>query len=488
MGFTIVLLLVLVLVSTVGVIVPQRAPDEVYIEKYGALFGRLVPALGFDSLFSVWWYVGLWTVVVAALLTCSITRLPKYIKSAFGRSFITHPKEFGTMGLNARIPLGASPEDALTRAREVLKRKGLRWHEGEASPEGLRHALAQRGGLGRLGPFITHISLVIILVGGLLASMAGSQHHQAALGGQSFEVPDLSYRTAPGFHLDRVFGGLSEDRLARREMEEMDWRALPDIPEKQVAFEVRVEDFVIETTPEGKIADYKTTATVLDPDSLFSFVIEVNKPLVHKGYYFYQSSYGYSSRSVKRVILGVTEKDGGGEAVEVELPFGRRVAVPGTDIALAATDFASDFVFDIETRTAGTRSESHRNPAVKIDVYREGERQFDQWLLMRSMGGHSSKDEEYSFAMLDYDPVLYTVLEVRTHPVMGVIWTGCGVMVVGVFLSFYVNQRRVWVAVRPGPKAGAAEVFLAGASRKDRESFRREFEDIVDALKGRRKP
>ena len=160
------------------------------------------------------------------------------------------------------------------------------------------------------------------------------------------------------------------------------------------------------------------------------------------------------------------------------------MAVPGTDVTVVAADFVADFVYDIETKTAASRSAEHRNPAVRIEVYRGGERKFDQWILMRSAGGHPSKDEQYTFVMLGYDPEMYTVLEIRTHPVMSVIWTGCGVMVVGVFLSFYVTQRRVWVAVHPGADGGA-EVFLAAATRKDRESFRRDFYRVVDALKGR---
>jgi cytochrome c biogenesis protein len=316
--------------------------------------------------------------------------------------------------------------------------------------------------------------------------MARTEHNQPASGGQTFEVPDLSHRSKLGFHLKRLFGKQSHDVAVADEMTNMDWRRLPNVPEKKVAFRVRVEDFTIETTPAGKIADYKTTATVYDPDSLFTFVIEVNKPLVYKGYYFYQSSYGYEPRTVKSVELMVSDKEGKPVAAHVKLPFKKPVEVPGTDVTLVASDFAADFVYDIATKTVSTRSNEHRNPAVKIEVYRDGEKQFDQWLMMRAMGMHSSKDEKYDFRLLSYVPDAYTVLEVRTHPLMGVIWTGFGMMVVGVFLSFYVTQRRVWVAVGPG-EDGTAEIHLAAASRKDKETFRRQFYGIVDELRRRSK-
>jgi cytochrome c biogenesis protein ResB len=264
----------------------------------------------------------------------------------------------------------------------------------------------------------------------------------------------------------------------------MDWRRLPDIPEKKVAFKVRVEEFKIERTPDGRIADYITTATVFDPDSVRTFVIEVNKPLVHKGYHFYQSSYGYASRTVDVVRLMVTDKEGNPVAAHVDLPFNVPVDIPGTPLTVVATDFVADFVYDIETRTATSRSDEHRNPAVQIEVYRDGTRQFGQWLMLQGMSTHSSKDEEYDFSIMGYDPDMYTVLETRTHPVMNVIWAGFALTAIGVCLSFYFTQRRIWVGVGGGD-TGACNVFVAASSRKDRESFKLSFDSLVKQIKER---
>ncbi len=486
MGFTIGLLVVLVIASAVGVIVPQGAPQQVYLQKYGSILGRLITLVGIDHLFRVWWYVALWAVVVAGLLVCSINRLPFIIRSAFGRPTLANPADFKTYAMNASFEYPGPPDEALSAVRSLLKRKGFRLHEAGRQASGMVSILAHRGGMDRFGPFVTHMSIVVVLAGGMLDSILSTTHDQPAYGGQTFEVPDLSFKEDLGYQLDRLLGGMSEDERLHREMELMDWRRLPDVPEKRISFTVRVDSFRIETTPEGGVADYKTTATVFDPDSLFTFVIEVNKPLVHKGYHFYQSSYGYSSRKVEDVRLLVTDKAGVPVDGVVTLPFLVPVEVPGTGVTVEATDFAADFVYDIESRTGMSRSEEHRNPAVRIDVYRDGVKQFDQWLMFREMGAHPSKDEEFDFKIMGYDPEVYTVLEVRTHPLMDVIWTGFGIGVVGLFLSFYVTQRRVWAGVKEGAE-GASEVLMAAASRRGRRGFGAEFKAMVEKLRGKSK-
>jgi cytochrome c biogenesis protein len=484
MGFTIGVLVVLVIASAVGVIVPQGAPEQAYIHKYGAVLGRIVTVLGIDDLFRVWWYVALWVVVVAGLLVCSINRLPFIFRSAFGRPLLTNPADFKTYAMNESFRCAAPPEKALSAAKALLKRKGFRLHEGGRVASGMLAILAHKGGMEKFGPFVTHMSIVVVLAGGMMDSSVSSTHDQPAYGGQTFEVPDLSFKESLGYQTDRLLGRMSEDERLHQEMEFMDWRRLPNVPERRISFSVRVDSFRIETTPEGGVADYKTTATVFDPDSLFTFVIEVNKPLVHKGYHFYQSSYGYSSRTVEDVKLLVTDKSGAPVGGVITLPFSVPVEVPGTGMTLVATDFAADFVYDIETRTGSSRSEEHRNPAVRIEVYRDGVKQFDQWLMLREMAAHASKDENFDFRVVGYDPEMYTVLEVRTHPLMNVVWIGFGMAVVGVFLSFYVTQRRVWVGVLERAE-GTSEVLMAAASRRGRRSFNAELKAMAEELRGR---
>jgi len=475
MRFAIWVLAILTVVSTVGVIIPQDAPRAAYLEKYGKVLGEVLVLLGFDHLFRTGWYVGLWALVVASLLVCSFKRLPGSLRAAFGKPILRSPEPFEGRELGAQFAVGSRPDGALSAAARLLRKRGFRIHrEGEA-------LLGYRGGLERLGPFITHVSIAVVLVGGMIASVTRSDHDQPAKDGDVFEVPDLSHRESWSYHLHRLLNRVSEQEALKEELAKMDWRHMPHIPDRDVVFTVRVDSFRIETTRTGRVSDYKTAVTIFDPDSIFSFVIEVNKPLVYKGYSFYQSSYGYLPRRVRWVRLMITDKGGTPVVPHVRLPFRKAVKIAGTPLTVTARDFVADFVYDIQTKTVSSRSREHRNPAVLIEVAREGREPFRQWLMLSGMMAHASKDEEYDFRVIDYEPEAYTVLEVRTHPLMGVIWTGFGLGAVGVFLSFYVTQRRVWVLARP--EEGGCRLFVAAATRRDKESFSRNFARLVSELK-----
>jgi cytochrome c biogenesis protein len=65
-------------------------------------------------------------------------------------------------------------------------------------------------------------------------------------------------------------------------------------------------------------------------------------------------------------------------------------------------------------------------------------------------------------------------------PGVWVIWTGCTLMVLGLWFAFFSSHRRVWVRLRE--EGGATAVALAGNANKNRESFTEEFERLGDAV------
>jgi cytochrome c biogenesis protein ResB len=74
---------------------------------------------------------------------------------------------------------------------------------------------------------------------------------------------------------------------------------------------------------------------------------------------------------------------------------------------------------------------------------------------------------KYSLKFLSM--VYYTGLQISSTPALSVVWIGFLLMVVGMFLSFYLHHKRIWV------KLSADGVEIAGRSYKNRASFEREF-------------
>ena len=68
-------------------------------------------------------------------------------------------------------------------------------------------------------------------------------------------------------------------------------------------------------------------------------------------------------------------------------------------------------------------------------------------------------------------------------PGVWVIWTGCALMVIGLYLAFFMSHRRIWGRI--DGKEGRLTVLLAGSASKNREGFGEELGRLADRVAGR---
>jgi len=74
-----------------------------------------------------------------------------------------------------------------------------------------------------------------------------------------------------------------------------------------------------------------------------------------------------------------------------------------------------------------------------------------------------------------------TGLQITRAPGKSIVYTGSALLTIGVFLLFYVSQRRVWALVKPG-QTGGGELLMGGANQRRPEQFEEEFEQLADAV------
>ena len=83
----------------------------------------------------------------------------------------------------------------------------------------------------------------------------------------------------------------------------------------------------------------------------------------------------------------------------------------------------------------------------------------------------------------DYSGVQYTGLQVVYDPGVWVIWTGCTLMVIGLYMAFFVSHRRVWARLEE--KDGKVQLLLAGSASKNRDGFAEEFKRLGGLIDGK---
>jgi cytochrome c biogenesis protein len=85
--------------------------------------------------------------------------------------------------------------------------------------------------------------------------------------------------------------------------------------------------------------------------------------------------------------------------------------------------------------------------------------------------------------MTDFTQIQSTGLQIAHAPGKSIVYLGCAFLIAGVFLLFYLPQRRFWVWVRE--KDGKSQVYLAGMTNRNPREFDNYFEDIKAKLQSK---
>ena len=439
------LFLVLGASSIIGTLFPQGADLALLQRQYGEGMFAFLHFFGFFDLFHSWWFIAILCLLAINLLVCSFQRLPSLLKIISLPPVKIEEGQEKTLAL--RSSFSWSGGDPRTPVEEVFRRRGyrLRWEGGE-SPV---HALASKGRWTRLGPYIVHLSILLVLLGATIGALFGFRGYVNIPEGETID----SFQLQDG----------------------KDWRKL--------GFSLRCDDFEA-TYYEGahRPKEFKSEITVIEGGKeVLKKALVVNDPLSYKGIYFYQSSFGQTGR-VKSIMLSL-EDPSRKEPLHFEVPTGEPFQLEGTDYSIRMLRFFPDFALD-ERFSAFSRSEEFNNPAAEIEIGKGGRPFFRTWAFAKFGDFHGSREGgNLRFRLLDYKASEYTGLQVSYDPGIGWVWAGFGLMVLGLGIALFMAERRIWVKVSMGEDKWNLQ--LAGHSRRAQEAFDREFRAICRELEGR---
>ncbi len=433
------LIILLALASVVGTLIPQGRSAEEYAARYGDLAG-LFAKLQLTRLYRSSWFLMLLFLLAVNLTVCTVSRLGPRLRRAFGSVSARDASSVAAMRVKGKLRLAGPPGSAAAAvSRELAAR---RYAVRTADIEDGTVLLARKRRLGWFGSDAVHIGLLVILAGGIVSGLAGRRSHLPLLEGQTVDVPHAGFR-------------------------------------------IRLDRFETEYYPQGGVKAWKSTVSVLENGvPVRTEVVVVNRPLVHRGFHFYQSSYGWDWQSPSLEIV-VGKRGDPSSARSVSLRTGERVAFDGPGIThLGVRRFVPDFVLG-EGNRVQSRSGEPRNPAALVEAWQGDEHVFAGWIFAKfpDFGeGHGDSRSALTFVLKDFQASQTSVLEAAKDPGAGLIWLGCLFISAGLFLAFYWAPREIRAVVEPGPGSGTEAVF-GGFAAKGRDAFRTEFEDICTSLR-----
>jgi cytochrome c biogenesis protein len=431
---TIFLLIFLSILSIVGTLIKQNAASEEYLERYGEGLFEVLDFFNLFDMYHSWWFSAILLMLVINLLACSIHRLPGILRQVF------RGPDAGALG---DPMLKALPYVERVRPQDVSKGKTegqvqselKRWvnNPERIETESALTLFSEKGRFSRLGVPMTHLSILIILIGGLMGSIYGFRGYVNIMEGE-----------AVGRFFVRV-----KDK---------------EIP-KPLAFNVRCDDFKVTyyNLPgrERHVQEYASLLTVLENGKeVLQKTVKVNHPLSYGGVTFYQSSYG----TLHQISLGIQQKNRK-EKVHLRLFEGDTAPIPGSDTQVRLLRY----VPQLPTFGEGAQ----------VVLFKPNQRPQAVWVLKEGQKLDQQRNDEFSLTLEKVSALEYTGLQVTKDPGVWVVWIGCGLLVLGLIVSFFFSHQRVWVRI---PKS-AGEIVLAGSANRNRIGFEKVFHQLVERVR-----
>jgi len=451
----VVTLIILAAISIIGTVLQQKNIGDVddnlrLFQEFFGDAGRAQRAfdiserIGFFHLYQTWYFYALLGLLSTSLIVCSLRRLPTTWRIMARPKVELEDSGFKASPNRRSLTLRMPRAEAAAIVGEALRKGGFGKRESER--DGAIFLFGQKGAYSRLGIYATHFSIIMIFVGGLLGSVYGFKAYMQISEGET-----------------------SETIMMRGEGNRTG----------KLPFQVRCDDFQVDYYPgTQRPKDFYSKLTVIaDGKEVMHERIEVNTPLVYDGIWFYQSSYGDTGRGLQTSVRAVDVESGA--AHDLKFSGGETLEVPGTGVRLQLQRVYPDFAQD-EMGRPTSRSNQPRNPVAAVRVQLPDGSSKVTYLFKLRPDLKTVAGLPVDLTFTDFSSTQYTGLQVVYDPGVWVIWTGCTLMVIGLWFAFFSSHRRIWVRLRD--EDGKTSVVFAGNANKNRESFAEEFERLGDAV------
>lgn len=439
-------ILVMILLGVLSMLgstyIEQNQPFETYLDRFGPTKAVWFWRLWLNDVFHSWYYVALIVLLAVNLIVCSIKRLPRVWRQTFGSERVLKLDERAEKHLH---PVSVRLEDPQVLIKLLLS-KGFKVYREEEG--GRIYLFAEKGRYSRLGVYVVHLALLLIMLGGLVDAIFGVRGF--------LPVPE-------GETSDEMLVG-SENRRVK----------LP--------FAIHLKEFrIITYGKEGKVAEpfsdaiasYRSEVEIINSGKkVADGVIEVNKPMDFRSYRIFQASYGLMDGvGEMRVVVVDKEK----KAVVGEFTIGSGRVVEFRDVLVSV----DRVLLNIHNPQVGVEGELAPAVVLKVLWNRKAYNVPVFYDPQATALVHSQikelQDFPYVFFMDGFRPQFYSGFQVSFHPGTNLIWLGSVILVLGMVLAFYTVHRKVWVRIE------GKEAKVAFYSHKFKEEFRR---DIIKSLGG----
>ncbi|MFW6021265.1 MAG: cytochrome c biogenesis protein ResB [Guyparkeria sp.] len=295
MNLAIALLSILAIASVIGTVLQQNQPFNDYLIEFGPFWFEVFNTLGLYDVYSVGWFVAILLFLLASTSACLIRNTPGFLRDIRSFRLNAQDKSLRAFAHSRQYESDLPATTIVERTRDLFGQLGYKARVKERDGETL--VAARKGGMNRIGYVLTHLGMVVILVGGLIDSKMYLKTLNM-LGVVEVETRDLPVSQVPEeSHLPpgALAGFRGSVNIPEGKWGDVAFIGLRDgYVVQNLPFKIEVKDFHIEHYDTGMPKSFNSDLKLTDKETgeVIEETIRVNHPLKYKGYNIFQSSFG----------------------------------------------------------------------------------------------------------------------------------------------------------------------------------------------------
>jgi cytochrome c biogenesis protein len=260
----IILLLLIACVSSLGTIIEQEKTISFYETSYpitkpiaGFINSDFILSLGLDHVYTTNWFLILLFLFGSSLLACTLSRQIPSLKLAKIWKFFKSEKKSNANDISFNIN-----DLSLNQFTYALKER--QYNIIQQGP----YVYAYKGLIGKIGPILVHVSIILILIGAVIGALTGFMTQELVAKGELFHLQNIV-----------ASGPLSYIRQD---------------------FEGYVQDFNIAYNEQGLVDQFYSDISIFDNNlkRIAKKTIFVNEPLRSEGSTFYQTDWSITKLKI----------------------------------------------------------------------------------------------------------------------------------------------------------------------------------------------
>ncbi len=421
---TVYILVLLAVTSIIGTVVLQNGSPQQYIDLYGKGMYNLIKVFHIDDMYHAWWFLFLLLLLCINLVVCSVERLSLIWKTIFPKQVRFHPDRFLKSTTKQTVTVEHNPDQIADSCETWLSRQAGPVIRQKDQNTTLLYA--EKGRWTRLGVFVVHASVLLLLAGALVGAMFGFK---------------ASVRIDEGGQIRQVFAAKTREPIS-------------------LDFAIKCNEFEVKFYNTGAPEEFRSNLTIIEngQESLTTD-IRVNHPLRYKGINIFQSSYGTATPDA--AVLSIVDNQTGDEITRT-LQVGETITLPDDQGSFLLQGFLPHFDFrghNLEETFFG-----------KVSL--AGEPEIQIGLPVKFPTFDKMRKGRFTFVIKDFEKRYYTGLQVTKDPGVWYVYAGFIMMILGCWITFFMSHQSYLVALQPMDEGGTC-IHLAGRTNRSSQDMKR---------------